>query len=146
MGWIKSLGKGTKMLKLARKELSVSLLAMTALVLPVSAHAVELNTSPIWADSGSSYHACNVANVTTSSELLKVTMLNSSGVAIASSGTADITLAAGAVYELSQSTYTGFAYCRFNLGSAAGGTVRANSTVFHFTGVYYETLAFSEAR
>ena len=119
---------------------------MPAFVLPVSAHAVELNTSPLWADSGSSYHACNVANVSTVSATLKDTMLNSSGVAIATSGATDINLAAGAVYEFQQSTYTGFAYCRFNLGSAAGGTVRANLSVFHSTGVYFETLALSEAR
>lgn len=73
-------------------------------------------------------------------------MLNSSGVAIATSGAADITLAAGATYELAQSTYTGFAYCRFNLPSEAGITVRANITVFHYTGAFYETLALSEAR
>ena len=73
-------------------------------------------------------------------------MLNSNGVAIATTGAANITLNAGATYELSQSTYTGFAYCRFNLPNEAGSSIRANSSVFHSTGAYYETLALSEAR
>jgi hypothetical protein len=134
------------MLRSRKNQLSVSLLAMTAFVLPASAHAAELNTSPLWADSGPSYHACNVANVSTSPVTLKVTMLNSSGVAIATSGTTNITLNAGATYELLQSTYSGFAYCRFNLPNEVGTAVRANMTVFHSTGTYYETLALSEAR
>jgi hypothetical protein len=88
------------MLKLGRKELSVSLLAMAALALPVSAHAVELSTSPVYADSGSSYHACKVANVSAASVTLKVLVAASNGVVIASSGASDITLAAGTSYEL----------------------------------------------
>jgi hypothetical protein len=135
------------MLKLGRKELAVSALAMTAGVLPVPAHAVELSTSPVWADSGSSYHACNVANVSALSLTLKVLMAASNGVVIASSGAADITLAAGTSYELQQSTYTGLAICRFELdNNEVKNNVRANITVFHSTGVFLQTLALSEAR
>jgi hypothetical protein len=135
------------MLKLRRKELCVSLLAMTAVVLPVSAHAVELSTSPVWADGGSSYHACNVANVSALSLTLKVLMAASNGVVIASSGASDITLAAGTSYELQQSTYTGFAICRFELdNNEVKNNVRANIAVFHSTGVFFQTLALSEAR
>jgi hypothetical protein len=119
---------------------------MSALVLPVAAHASELITSPVWADSGQSYHACNVANVTAASATLQVQMLSSTGAVIASSGASFITLAAGNVYELSQSTYSGFAYCRFNLGAEAKASFRANMTVFHYTGAFYDTIAFSEAR
>jgi hypothetical protein len=58
---------------------------MAAVVLPVSAHASELNTSPVYADTNQSYHACNVANVSNPSVSILVEMLNSSGVVIASS-------------------------------------------------------------
>jgi hypothetical protein len=135
------------MLRLRKNKLSVSLLAMTVLVLPASAHAAGvLYTSPLWADSSSSYHACNVVNIFTQPVTLKVQMFNSSGVVIATSGAADITITAGHSYELEQSTYTGFAYCQFNLPSENGVVVRANLSVFHSTGVYFETLALSEAR
>jgi hypothetical protein len=137
------------MLRLGRKELSVSLLAMAALALPVSAHAVEVSTSPVYADavSNGSYHACNVANVSASPVTLQVLMAASNGVVIASSGAVDITLNAGTSYELTQTTYTGFAICRFRLsGTEAKVSVRANISVFHFTGVFYDTLALSEAR
>jgi hypothetical protein len=135
------------MLRSGRNKLSVSLLAMTALVLPASAHAAGvLYTSPLWADSGSSYHACNVANIFTQAVTLKVQMFNSSGVVIATSGATDITITAGHTYELSQGTYTGFAYCQFSLPSETGIVVRANLSVFHSTGTFFETLALSEAR
>jgi hypothetical protein len=134
------------MLRSRKNQLSVSLLAMTAFVLPASAHAAELNTSPLWADSGPSYHACNVANVSTSPVTLKVTMINGSGAAMATSGPANFTLNAGVTYELIQAAYTGYAYCRFNLPNEVGTAVRANIAVFHYTGAYYETLALSEAR
>jgi hypothetical protein len=135
------------MLRLRKNQLSGSLLAMTALVLPASAHAVELNTSPLFANSGSSFYSCNVANVSTSPVTLKIQLLNSSGVVIATSGAADITLAAGIIYYIEQTTYTGFAYCRINLPSEAGSTVRANLSVFHLpTAFFYQTLALSEAR
>jgi hypothetical protein len=134
--------------KLGRKELSASLLAMATLALPVSAHAVELSTSPVYADSGSSYHACNVANVSAVSVTLKVLMAAFNGVVIASSGAADITLDAGHSTELiNHSAYTGFAICRFELdNNEVKNNVRANISVFHFTGVFYDTLALSEAR
>jgi hypothetical protein len=135
------------MLKLGRKELSVSLLAVAALALPVSAHAVELSTSPVWADSGSSFHACNVANVSASPVTLQVLMAASNGVVIASSGASDITIAAGTSFELTQSTFTGLAICRFRLGTnEVKNDVRANITAFHSTGVFLQTLALSEAR
>jgi hypothetical protein len=134
------------MLKSIKKELSVSLFAMSALVLPVTAQAVELNTSPLYADSGQSYHACNVANVSTASVILGISILSSDGVWITGSS-GNISLNAGASTEVTTNkTYTGFAYCRINLPSEAGSTVRANLTVFHYTGAFFDTLALSEAR
>jgi hypothetical protein len=119
-------------------------------ILPVSAHAVELSTSPVYADavSNGSYHACNVTNVSASSVTLKVLMAASNGVVIASSGAADITLDAGHSTELiNHSAYTGFAICRFELdNNEVKNNVRANISVFHFTGAFYQTLALSEAR
>jgi hypothetical protein len=133
------------MLRSMKKELSISLLAMTTLVLPVAVHAVELNTSPLWADNGQSYHACNVANASTSSVTLTISVVNSSGVLIATSF--NFTLAAGASVEINTDEhYSGFAYCRIDLPNGAGNTVRANLTVLHFTGSSYDTLAASQAR
>jgi hypothetical protein len=133
------------MFRSKRKGLSIPLLAMTALVLPVTAYAAELNTSPLWADNGQSYHACNVANVLTSSVALTISVINSSGVLIATSN--NITLAAGTSVEINTDEhYTGFAYCHIDLPNEAGNTVRADLTVLHFTGSFYDTLATSQAR
>jgi hypothetical protein len=38
------------MLGSMKRELSVSLVVMTVLVMPVAAHATKLYTSPLWAD------------------------------------------------------------------------------------------------
>jgi hypothetical protein len=76
-------------------------------------------------------------------------MAASNGVVIESSGAADITINAGRSFELSGSGdgYTGFAICRFELdNNEAKSIVRANVSVFHFTGTFYQTLALSEAR
>jgi hypothetical protein len=146
-----SFGEGTKLLRSIRKELSVSLLAMSALVLSASAYAAELYTSPEWADRGQSYHSCTVANVSIYGVVtgvnLTVQMLSSSGVVIANSSN-NFFLDAGQTYELSDTQYTGLAFCHVSLPQIqnAGSTIRANMSVFHYTGAYYETLALSEAR
>ena len=135
------------MLKSTTKQLSVSIFSLAALVLPGVAQATTiLDTSPLFANNGQSYHACNVANVSSSPVALKVDMLDSSGVVIATSGAANITLAAGHSTEISHSsTYSGFARCRFTF-SVPPGDIRANLSVFHWTGAFYYTLAMSEAR
>ena len=54
---------------------------------------------------------------------------------------------AGHSYELRYGAYTGFAICRFELdNNEVKNNVRANISVFHFTGAFYQTLALSEAR
>src|SRR5215469_4748252 len=84
-----SLRKWIKMLRSRNNQLSVSLLAMSALVLPAPAYAAELYTSALWADSGQSYHACTVANPDYGAAItgvnLTVQLLSSSGVVIANS-------------------------------------------------------------
>ena len=125
-----------------------------ALLAPSAAQAVAgdesievfLNTSPLFADSGKSYHACNVANVTTSSVAIKVDILGPTGTTLVSSGATPFTLTAGNSYELANSAYTGFARCRVSVIAGSGGAVRANLSVFYYTGSYYQTLALSEAR
>jgi hypothetical protein len=103
------------MLGSIRKELSVSLLAISAFALPAIGHAVELNTSPIYAENSQSYHACNVTNISNSTVTLGIQIVNSSGIVIKSLNT---TLNAGTSTELATAgNYSGFAYCRFNLGS-----------------------------
>jgi hypothetical protein len=104
-----------------------------------------LNTSPLWSDSGQSYHACDVANVSASPVLIVIDLINSSGGVLATSGASAINLAVGDSVEIANfsATYTGFARCRFT--SSAPGTVRANLTVFHWTGTYFDTLANAEA-
>jgi hypothetical protein len=146
-----SLRKGTKMLRSIRKELSASLLAMSALVLPASAYAGGLYyTSPLWADNAQSYHACNVANHSTGDVQLIIYIYDWKGYAIAFSpgGENGFFLHPQQTYRLDDrsANYTGFAYCVFNLYIGSAGSIRANMSVFHNTGAYFETLALSEAR
>ena len=79
---------------------------------------------------------------------LTVQLLSSSGVVIANSSN-NFFLDAGQTYELSgkNAKYTGLAFCHVSLPTqTAGSIIRANMSVFHYTGAYYETLALSEAR
>ena len=108
-----------------------------------------LNTSPLWADSGS-YHSCNVVNVTTSSIGLAIELIGSNGSVITS--VASISLPAGESTEILDATasagasYVGFARCRFTLNYASGG-IRANETVFtRLSSGNYQSYAVSEAR
>ena len=105
---------------------------------------VPLNTSPLYADNGISYHACNVVNVTQSTQNVKIDLLNGAGTVVATSGAAPVAVGAGAVYEVSGGGFSGFARCRFS--NVNGDNVRANISVFRWTGTYYETLSTSEAR
>ncbi|MBK8816630.1 MAG: hypothetical protein IPN42_14520 [Methylococcaceae bacterium] len=104
-----------------------------------------MNSSPLYADSGQSYHACNVANITTAALKAKIDLISASGTVLATTGATPISLIAGTSYELiGPSTYTGFARCR--VSTVDPENVRANLSVFHYTGTYFETLAFSELR
>lgn len=106
-----------------------------------------INTSLLFADHPASYHACNVANVTTANLRVKIDLISATGTVLGTTGAIPVTLNAGLGYELlasSGSNYTGFARCRISLVDPAN--VRANLTVFHYTGSYYESLAVSEAR
>lgn len=117
-------------------------LALAASSMATSVQAAEtLYTSPLWADSGQSYHACNVTNVISIAQSVTISLLNSSG-AVLTSGTYSIP--AGATQELSWSGYTGFARCRIVAGY--GAYIRANIQVFHWTGTYYDSLAIDTAR
>lgn len=137
-----------------KTKLSVALLAIAALVLAAAAAfavtagdasvSTILNTSPLWADSGS-YIACNVVNVTTSSVNVSVEQISGAGVVLAGS-TTPISLAAGTSAEVTNfGGSTGFARCRFTV--SAPGAIRANATVFHSLGSgVFQTYATSEAR
>jgi subtilase family serine protease len=107
-----------------------------------------LNTSPLWADSGQSYHACNVVNVSESPVAIIINLINSSGGVFATSGASPIALAVGSSLEIANFAvnYSGFARCSFAIGNASGNPVRANLSVFHSTGAYYDTLANDDAR
>jgi hypothetical protein len=132
------------MLRSMKKELSISLLAMTAAVLPAAAQIIGgLTTSPLYAESGQSYHACNIVNVSTGSIDYKAQILSSSGVVLVDSGLSSLN--AGASVEVVSRNYTGFAYCSIYVGNG-NGTVRANLTVFHFAGSFFDSLAVSQAR
>jgi hypothetical protein len=133
------------MLGSLRKELSVSLLATAALALPAAAHAVDLTTSPLYANGSESYHACNVANVSTTTANISIEIVSSSGTVIV--GPRNVPINPSNIAEVSTpENYTGFAYCLFNIGNEAKANFRANLTVFHYTGSFYDSLALSEAR
>ena len=132
------------------------LLGLAALA-PSSAFAVAgdaalakiLETSALWADSGHTYHACNITNVTTSNLLVKVDLLDNAGNTLLTSGAAPVTLSPGATSETSPfsiESYTGFARCRFTIAGGSADAVRANEMVFFSVGTYFQTFAISEAR
>ena len=107
-----------------------------------------LNTSPLWADSGQSYHACNVVNVSESPVAIIINLINSSGGVLATSGASPTVLAVGSSLEIANfaANYSGFARCSFAIGNASVNPVRANLSLFHWTGTYYDTLANDDAR
>jgi subtilase family serine protease len=106
-----------------------------------------LNTSPLWADSGQSYHACDVVNVSDSPASVIVDLINSNGAVLVTTGASPINLAVGNSVEIANfsATYSGFARCRFSAANAPGA-IRANLSIFHWNGTYWDTLASSEAR
>lgn len=107
-----------------------------------------LNTSPLWADSGQGYHACNIVNVSDSPVAIMINLINSSGGVLVTSGASPINLAAGSSLEIANfaATYSGFARCSFAVGNASENPVRANLSIFHWTGAYYDTIAKDDAR
>jgi hypothetical protein len=141
---------------ISRNQLLVPLLAVIAVAMtPPAARASTpgdispsqvLNSSPLWADT-KSYHACNVVNVTTSSEAISMEIIGSDGTVLATSGSTAITVSSGTSVEISNgASYTGFARCRVTLYYGSN-TIRANLTVFHpNTDGTYQTYAVSEAR
>jgi hypothetical protein len=140
----------------SRNQLLAPLLAVIGIAIgPAAARASTpgdispaqvLNTSPLWADT-KSYHACNVVNVSTSSELISIEIIESDGAVLATSGSSPITVLSGSSTEISAgASYVGFARCRVTTYSGPG-TIRANLTVFHAnTDGTYQTYAVSEAR
>jgi hypothetical protein len=140
----------------SKNQLLVPLLAVMAVAIaPAAARASTpgdisgaqvLNTSPLWADT-KSYHACNVVNVSSTSESISLEIIESDGAVLASSGSTTITLPAGSSTEISAGvSYVGFARCRVTTYNGPG-TIRANLTVFHSnTDGTYQTYAVSEAR
>ena len=141
---------------ITRNQLLIPLLAVTATAIaPAAARASTpgdispaqvLNTSPLWADT-KSYHACNVVNVSTSSQSISLEIIESDGSVLASSGSTPITVLSGSSTEISAGAgYVGFARCRVTTYYGPG-TIRANLTVFHAnTDGTYQTYAVSEAR
>ena len=140
-----------------KSHFSVAAIVMAAFIAaPTAANAVTgdaststiLNTSPLWADSGPSYHACNVVNVTTSAVSVRIDVLKSDGTTLATSGATSISIPAGVSVEYAGGGYSGFARCRVTVPSLSSNSVRANLTVFHWNSAesYYQTVALSEAR
>jgi hypothetical protein len=134
-----------------KTNLLFSALAMAVLIsTPNNASAVAgdigtgrtLNTSPLWADNAQSYHACNAVNVTVSNIAVTISLLSQAGVVLK---TAPFTILPGQSVELANpTTYSGFARCRFS--NVNENFIRANISVFHWTGTYYDTLAIDSAR
>jgi hypothetical protein len=137
-------------------QLLARLLAITAIMLsPAAANAATsgdisaaqvINTSPVLADSAS-YHACNVANVSTATISVAVELISNGGAVLR---TATVTLPAGDAIEIANNgqspTYVGLARCRFTTNYAPT-TIRANIvSVFQTASGATQTFALSEAR
>jgi hypothetical protein len=124
-----------------KRQFLFAALALASFFIMPSAQAVSLYTSPVWADHGSSYHACNVTNIGIKPLSVKTEMFDSSNNVLI---TRTDTLAAGQSTEVTDPLTTGaFARCRF---TAIANKIRANITVFHYNTDHYETLALDPAR
>jgi hypothetical protein len=133
-----------------------SALALAALALaPAVGRAATppvLNTSPLLANAGESYHECTVVNVSTVPVNVTIELLGANGQAIAGPTTVP-KLAAGAITDLvpGSATYTGLARCRFTFVPATAVTtpsppIRANLMVIHSSSGVVQTYAVSEAQ
>lgn len=117
-------------------------------VLPGAAQAatIQLNTSALWADSGVSYHACNFTNVSNAAVSVKIYVIKSGGTVHTSTGATAVSVPARQTYELATAAdLSDFAWCKF-VTTAPASSVRANITVFRWTGTFYDSLATAEAR
>lgn len=131
------------------KNLSVFAGLAFAATAPSTATALTyLYTSPLWTDSPS-YHACNVANIsTTNVKSVTVDILDPDGTVTSSQVIKP--LVAGQSREVANSASSGFRRCRFTVDGSAT-KLRANITVFRQkstdgSGVYYDVLGFESAR
>jgi hypothetical protein len=120
--------------------LAVTLLASFFPLSAANAANTSIYTSAVWADHPYSYHACNISNLGTGSLTVVITLYAYDGPAIQTS-TANIL--GGQSYEM-KIFDSGFARCQFTYPST--GKVRANISVFHNAGTYYDTLAFDSAK
>lgn len=102
-----------------------------------------LNTSPLYSDASKEYPGCVAVNITTSPVNGKIDLLDSAGNVLKTSG--ETTIAAANIVEVDIFTYTGFSRCRFTINGGSDA-LRANATIFFYTGTYYQTYAISEAR
>jgi len=131
-----------------KKSLYTLALALGAVcAAPYAVAGKVITTAPLWADSPS-YHACNVANVsTTDLKSVTVDLINSGGTVLATQTLEP--LAAGQSNELNPGGYSGFARCRFTVVGSTS-KIRANITVFRNTsdgnGNYYDVLGIESAR
>lgn len=114
---------------------------------PSSAVTPNLNRTVISAPLlavGQGFHACNVANVSSSAVYLKVDLINDSGKVFTSSTGAYVNIGAGQQFQLGGNQH-GYAYCRVHL-SGNVNNIRANLTVFRWTGAAYEMSLSTELR
>ena len=133
------------MISIMKSPYSLAALALATISVASYAEAAALNTAPVWADSPASFHACNVANISTADlKSVKVELLKNNGAVLLTNTYSP--LVAGASVETSPfGGYSGFARCRFTVSGSAS-KIRANISVFHYTGSYYDTLAIDSAR
>ena len=135
-----------------KMHFSLAVLAAAAFIAaPNAARAVAgdvglskvLNTSPVWADTGN-YHACNVVNVTTSNNVnVKIDLIDGAGNVLQN---ASQPIPAGTSVEVANgaANYTGFARCRVTVNNP--DWIRANISVYHWTGSYFDVVGSDIAR
>ena len=107
-----------------------------------------LNTSPLYADSGS-YHQCNVVNVTTATITVSIELISGSGTVVNAENSTSVpagSMAAIGDDSASGSSSPGFGRCRFSTNYGPG-VIRANETIFAILpSGNIQTYAVSEAR
>jgi hypothetical protein len=111
--------------------------ALLACVMAPGANAAVISTAAGWSDTGQSYHACMVTNVSSKKLIgVKTELVADSGVV----GTSTSDLASGTTNETRTTAADagGFAWCRISVKNK--NAVRASLTIYRSTGTYYDVL------
>lgn len=116
----------------------------------VNPSPTNINSSPLWGNASSDDFSCNVVNVTTGKQAIKVDIISAEGTILSTSGPTVVTLNGGAFYQIQVGAAAigangGFARCRISIRNPAN--IRANLAILRSVAIgSNDTIATSEVR